>query len=114
MFHRETYTQARIRTRQALRQHFGPLRVGQVARAMDDWDDKLVDSAVSLLSTDAPDASTAAVACFTGASVAAPSPGTVGAIGDGTIVKAILDFFKSPQGQQIIDAIVKLLLGLLV
>lgn len=35
------------------------------------------------------------------------------AIGDGKIIDAILDFFKSPQGQALLDALLKLLLGLL-
>ena len=36
-----------------------------------------------------------------------------GAIGDGTIIQAIIDFFKSPQGQALIDALIQLLIGLL-
>jgi hypothetical protein len=39
--------------------------------------------------------------------------GAVGKLGDGTILQAILDFLKSPQGQQLIDALVKMLLALL-
>lgn len=35
------------------------------------------------------------------------------AIGDGKIIDAILDWLKTPQGQAFIDAILKLLLGLL-
>ena len=35
------------------------------------------------------------------------------AIGDGKIFQAIIDFFKSPQGQALLDALLKLLLGLL-
>lgn len=35
------------------------------------------------------------------------------AIGDGKIIDAIVDFFKSPQGQAFLDALLKLLLGLL-
>lgn len=33
-----------------------------------------------------------------------------GAIGDGTIINAIIDFFKSPQGQALIQALIELLL----
>lgn len=39
--------------------------------------------------------------------------GAVGAIGDGTIWKAIIDFLKSPAGQQLIAALIALLLGFL-
>lgn len=35
------------------------------------------------------------------------------AIGDGKIIDAILDFFKSPQGQALIEALIKLILSLL-
>ena len=38
----------------------------------------------------------------------------VGAFGDGSIIAAIVAFFKSAQGQAIIAALVKLILGLLV
>jgi len=37
----------------------------------------------------------------------------VGKLGDGTILNAIMDFLKSPQGQALIDALMKMLLGLL-
>lgn len=37
-----------------------------------------------------------------------------GAIGDGKIIDAIIEFFKSEQGKALIDALIKLLLGLLV
>ena len=43
-----------------------------------------------------------------------PAPGVVGAIGDGSILQVIKDFFNSPLGQQILQALVALLLGLLV
>ena len=35
------------------------------------------------------------------------------AIGDGKIIDAIIDFFKSPQGQALIEALIKLILSLL-
>lgn len=38
----------------------------------------------------------------------------VGAFGDGSILDAIISFFKSEQGQALIAALVKLILGLLV
>lgn len=37
----------------------------------------------------------------------------VGAIGDGTIIQAIVDWFKSPQGQALIAALIKVLLAAL-
>lgn len=37
----------------------------------------------------------------------------VGALGDGQIIQAILDFLKSPQGQALLDALVKMLIALL-
>lgn len=37
---------------------------------------------------------------------------TMTAIGDGTILQAIIDFLKSPAGQQLIAALIALLLGL--
>lgn len=37
----------------------------------------------------------------------------VGAIGDGKIIDAIIEWFKSPQGQALIAALVQLILGLL-
>ena len=50
-----------------------------------------------------------AVAAQCGPDVAAK----VGAIGDGTIINAIIEFFKSPEGQALIAALVKMLIGLL-
>lgn len=35
------------------------------------------------------------------------------AIGDGTLIDKIFEWFKSPQGQAFLDALLKLLLGLL-
>lgn len=37
----------------------------------------------------------------------------VGKLGDGTIIQAILGFLKSPQGQQLIAALVQMLLHLM-
>lgn len=37
----------------------------------------------------------------------------VGKLGDGTILQAIIDFLKSPQGQALIDALVKMLIALI-
>lgn len=39
---------------------------------------------------------------------------TMGAIGDGTLLQALIAFFQSAQGQAIITALVELILGLLV
>lgn len=36
-----------------------------------------------------------------------------GAFGDGKIIDAIISFFQSPQGKALIDALIKLLIGLL-
>lgn len=36
-----------------------------------------------------------------------------GAIGDGTILQAIIDFFKSPQGQALIAALIQMLIHLI-
>ncbi len=37
--------------------------------------------------------------------------GAVGAIGDGTLLQKLLDFFASPQGQALIALLIKILLG---
>lgn len=37
----------------------------------------------------------------------------VGALGDGTIINAIIEFFKSPEGQALISALVKMLIAML-
>lgn len=37
----------------------------------------------------------------------------IGAIGDGSIIAAIVAFFQSPQGQALMAALIKLLLGLI-
>lgn len=39
--------------------------------------------------------------------------GKVGAFGDGTIINAIIEFFKSPEGQALIAALVKMLIAML-
>lgn len=38
---------------------------------------------------------------------------SLGAIGDGTLIQAILDFLKSEQGQALIAALVKMLIALI-
>lgn len=50
----------------------------------------------------------------TAASISPECAARVGALGDGTIIQAIIDFFKSPQGQELLAALVKMLIGLLV
>lgn len=40
-------------------------------------------------------------------------PPTTGAIGDGTIIRAIVDFLRSEQGQALIRALIALLMGLI-
>jgi hypothetical protein len=59
---------------------------------------KLLDQAVG-------DASKA-----TGQTIEFPKPG---AFGDGSIIQAILEWFKSPQGQAVIAALIKILLAAL-
>lgn len=39
--------------------------------------------------------------------------GAVGKLGDGTIIQAIVDFLKSPQGQALIQALVQMLIHLI-
>jgi hypothetical protein len=43
----------------------------------------------------------------------AQSGADVSAIGDGTLLDKLFEWFKSPQGQAFLDALLKLLLGLL-
>lgn len=43
----------------------------------------------------------------------AEQPALVGAIGDGKILNAILDFLRSEQGQALVSALVKILLALI-
>lgn len=50
----------------------------------------------------------------TAAAIGPECAAAVGALGDGTILQAIIDFFKSPQGQALLEALVKMLIGLLV
>lgn len=40
------------------------------------------------------------------------APAAVGAIGDGSVLKAIADFFASPLGQALIQLLASLLMGL--
>lgn len=83
----------RMKMREKLKEKgYGPL---QIARAMRHVDDEVINSVMA-------DAET-----LSGVKVV----GT--AIGDGKIIDAILDWLKSPQGQAFIDALLKLLLGLL-
>lgn len=83
----------RMKLREELRKKGkGPL---EIARLMKHIDDEVINSVMA-------DAET-----LSGVKVV----GT--AIGDGKIIGAIIDFFKSPQGQALLDALIKLLLGLL-
>jgi hypothetical protein len=43
----------------------------------------------------------------------ATAAGAVGAIGDGHIIKAIIDWLKTPQGQAFIKALISIILALL-
>lgn len=64
----------------------------EVNGIMDGWDDSLPDMAATMLPDDAKDAA-------------------VGALGDGTLIQALIDFLKSPAGQALIAMLIKLLLG---
>lgn len=59
------------------------------------------------------DDTAAAVGAALPAAMLIPDAGTVGAIGDGTILQAIIDFFKSPTGQMILGVIIKAILAAL-
>lgn len=84
--------QTRIQCRRALRaQGYGLFEINSVIGAIDD-----------------------AEITATAAAIGPECVAAVGAIGDGTIIQAIIDFFKSPQGQALLDALVKMLIGLLV
>lgn len=90
-----------IAVRMELRDHYRSQGMGRIAalRKSHEADDE----AIALLLPDAEKIASAKM----GAQV------KVGALGDGKIIEAIIAFFKSPQGQAILDALVKLLLGLL-
>lgn len=64
----------------------------EINSIMDGWDDGLPDIAASML----PGEHQAAA---------------VGAIGDGTLIQALIEFLKSPAGQALIAMLIKLLLG---
>jgi hypothetical protein len=101
-FNSHAYPLARLHARQALVRQEGLVKG---SRAMAGWDPDLVDVAAAQAASADP-----AVAAAMPALGAAEAAGTAGALGDGTIIQAILDFFKSPQGQAVIAALVKLLL----
>lgn len=86
-----------LRLRLAVRQELRARRMGvfQIQDRMAELTDDVIDSAVASAG-----ATEAVFALENG----------VNALGDGTILKAIIDFFKSDLGQ----AIIKLILGLLI
>lgn len=88
MHHPAFYAMARVHARRALREQGKSF--SEINEAMNLTDNDLIDS------------------------VADDVPPMVGSIGDGKIIQAIIDFFKSPQGQAIIAALVKMILSLLV
>lgn len=59
-------------------------------------DDDVIDAAIEQAELDAPGVKAA-----------------LGALGDGTIIQAIIDFLKSPAGQALLQALIALLLGML-
>lgn len=81
------YLFARTKARQALRAKGYSFR--QINSAMDELDDDSIDV------------------------VAEDSKITVGAIGDGSIIAAIIAFFQSEQGQALIKALVEMLIALI-
>jgi len=89
----------KLRLRRAVREELENVRPRlsnrQIRSRLDDLDDDAIDRAVEMAG-----ASEAVLALESG----------VGAIGDGAILKAILDFFKSDLGQ----ALIKIILGLLI
>lgn len=88
MFNVHLYPLARLEARRALRTRW--LSIREIGDLMEACDDDLID--------------TAAI------QVGAAPP--VGVLGDGTIVKMLIEFLKSEQGQALIKALVALLIGL--
>lgn len=84
-------TMIRVRASRGLRR-LGYSHV-EVAEMMDDCDDDVIDAAA--------------------VSAAVTIPPTTGAIGDGSIIAAIVEFLKSEQGQALIKALIALLIGLI-
>lgn len=81
------YTVVRLATRRELRQQ--GYRFSEINTAMDGCDDDVIDAAEIVTGVQ------------------------VGAIGDGKVIQAILDFLKSEQGQQLIAALIQMLLLLI-
>lgn len=86
MQHPIFYALTRAATRREMRQRGYPL--GQIREALEACADELIDAA-------------------------AVRSGGVGAIGDGKIVEAVIEFLKSPQGQALIDVLIKILTAVL-
>ncbi len=95
MFHSAFYVRTRIFTRLALRTQ-GYSRP-QINAMLDAADDATIDQAVAESGTKPPGALTVGMA----------------AIGDGHIIDAILEFLKSPEGQALISALIKILLAVI-
>ena len=91
MRHPFFYAMVRLRTRATLRsQGYNPWQVNDL---MDATEDDLIDVAA--------------------VQAQVTVPPTVGELGDGAILKAIIDFLKSEQGQALIKALITLLLSLI-
>lgn len=99
MFHPFLYTLARVGARRQVRA-MGH-RLSTVNEALSEIGNDAIDAEM-----DAHGVTFEVLASY------APS-GMVGGFGDGSIIAAIIEFFKSPRGQAIIDAIVKMILALI-
>lgn len=85
-----------VLTRLALRNHMRRMGYSRedINHAVDGASNDMIDTAID----------------HGGVSFAAHAAGPVGAIGDGTILKAIADFLASPAGQALIQILLSLLL----
>lgn len=84
------YPLLRLRCRSELRRQ--GRNYSEINSIMDGWDDAVVPIAVAMLPPEHAD--------------------EFGALGDGTIIQAIIEFLKSPAGQMLIQLILSLLMGL--
>lgn len=84
------YLRTRLELRKALR-HRG-MNFLDINAVMADLKDEAIDSVVKAM----PEVTAA-----------------VGAFGDGSIIQAIIDFFASPAGQALIQALISILIGLI-
>lgn len=88
MFTSDHIILTKIATRLALRNQGKGF--SEINHIMSGWDDGIVSMAVTLMP---------------------PEHAAVGAIGDGTIIKAFWEFIKSPAGQALIAILIRILTG---